>query len=104
MVEEQHSPRVSVIIPCYNHGRYLPEAVASVVAQTFGDWELIIVDDGSTDDSAAVAEQLIARHPQQRMRLLRQANQGLSASRKICRKIGKPRKYRRAAAPYSPRW
>jgi glycosyltransferase involved in cell wall biosynthesis len=72
---------ISVIIPCYNHGRYLTEAVASVVAQTFGDWELIIVDDGSTDDSAAVAEQLIARYPQYRIRLLRQANQGLSASR-----------------------
>jgi glycosyltransferase involved in cell wall biosynthesis len=55
--------------------------VASVVAQTFGDWELIIVDDGSTDDSAAVAERLIARYPHYRMRLLRQANQGLSASR-----------------------
>jgi glycosyltransferase involved in cell wall biosynthesis len=76
-----NEPRISVIIPCFNHGRYLPEAVASVVAQTFAGWELIIVDDGSTDDSAAVAEQLIARHPQQRMRLLRQANQGLSASR-----------------------
>ena len=81
-VDEEHTnPRISVIIPCYNHGRYLPEAVASVVAQTVGDWELIIVDDGSTDDSAAVAEQLIARYPDYRMRLLRQANQGLSASR-----------------------
>jgi glycosyltransferase involved in cell wall biosynthesis len=81
-VEQQRSnPQVSVIIPCYNHGRYLPEALASVVAQTFDDWELIIVDDGSTDDSAAVAEQLIARNADRRMRLLRQANQGLSASR-----------------------
>ncbi len=81
MNEERNSPRISVIIPCYNHGRYLPEAVASVVAQTFADWELIIVDDGSTDDSAAIAEQLIAQYPGQTMRLLRQANQGLSASR-----------------------
>lgn len=82
MDEEHNCPQISVIIPCYNHGRYLPEAVASVVAQTFGDWELIIVDDGSTDDSAAVAERLIAHYAQQyRMLLLRQANQGLSASR-----------------------
>jgi glycosyltransferase involved in cell wall biosynthesis len=73
--------QISVIVPCYNHGRYLPEAVASVVAQTVGDWELIIVDDGSTDDSAAVAERLIASYPSRPMRLLRQANQGLSASR-----------------------
>jgi glycosyltransferase involved in cell wall biosynthesis len=76
-----NEPSISVIIPCYNHGRYLPEAVASVVAQTFGDWELTIVDDGSTDDSAVVAERLIARYPDYRMRMLRQANQGLSASR-----------------------
>src|SRR4051812_29687900 len=76
-----NEPLISVIIPCYNHGCYLPEAVASVVAQTFGDWELILVDDGSSDDSAAVAEQLIARYPHSHMRLLRQGNQGLSASR-----------------------
>jgi glycosyltransferase involved in cell wall biosynthesis len=70
-----------VIIPCYNHGRYLLEAVASVVAQTFGAWELIVVDDGSADGSAEVAERLIAGYPTHPMRLLRQANQGLSASR-----------------------
>jgi glycosyltransferase involved in cell wall biosynthesis len=81
MIEKNDNPRVSVIIPCYNHGRYLAEALASVVAQTYGGWELVIVDDGSTDDSAAVAEQLIAGHPERKMRLLRQGNQGLSASR-----------------------
>jgi glycosyltransferase involved in cell wall biosynthesis len=81
-IAEQHtSPPISVIVPCYNHGRYLPAAVASVVAQTNTDWELIIVDDGSTDDSAAVAEQIIASYPGHRMQLLRQSNQGLSASR-----------------------
>jgi glycosyltransferase involved in cell wall biosynthesis len=81
MTENNDNPRVSVIIPCYNHGRYLAEAVSSVVAQTYGGWELVIVDDGSTDDSAAVAERLIASYPEHRMRLLRQENQGLSASR-----------------------
>src|SRR5262245_34163432 len=74
-------PLVSVIIPCYNHGRYLPEAVASLVAQTFPNWEIVIVDDGSTDDSAAVAEQLIERYSERSICLLRQHNQGLSASR-----------------------
>jgi glycosyltransferase involved in cell wall biosynthesis len=81
MIENNDNPRISVIIPCYNHGRYLAEAVASVVAQTYGGWELVIVDDGSTDDSAAIAERLLAGHPGHRMRLLRQENQGLSASR-----------------------
>src|SRR5437016_3112989 len=78
--KRMNEPQISVIIPCYNHGRYLPEAVASVVAQTFDDWELIIVDDGSTDDSAAVAERLIATYSRHSIHLLRQTNQGLSAS------------------------
>jgi glycosyltransferase involved in cell wall biosynthesis len=74
-------PQVSVVIPCYNHGRYLPEAVESVAGQTFSAWEIVIVDDGSTDDSALIAQQLIARYPNRAIRLLRQRNQGLSAGR-----------------------
>jgi glycosyltransferase involved in cell wall biosynthesis len=76
-----HTPRVSVVIPCYRQARYLPEAVASVVAQTFGGWEIIVVDDGSPDDTAAVAEDLIARYAGRAIRLLRQPNSGPGASR-----------------------
>ncbi|MFI0820484.1 glycosyltransferase family 2 protein [Streptomyces sp. NPDC021098] len=72
---------VSVVIPCHGYGRYLPQAVASVVAQTYDDWELMIVDDGSPDDTAEVARSLIARHPDRRIHLLRQANAGVSAAR-----------------------
>ncbi|MER6997718.1 glycosyltransferase family A protein [Streptomyces sp. NPDC000410] len=74
-------PVVSVVIPCHDYGRYLPEAVSSVVAQTFRDWELVIVDDGSADNTGEVAEDLIARHPDRRIRLIRQANAGVSAAR-----------------------
>jgi glycosyltransferase involved in cell wall biosynthesis len=73
-------PLISVIVPCYNHARFLPEAVESVVAQTLADWEMIIIDDGSPDNTAAVAQQLIARHGQ-RIRLLRLRNGGLARAR-----------------------
>jgi len=51
-------PTVSVILPTYNRGRFLLEAVRSVIAQTWTDWELILVDDGSTDDSVSTIERL----------------------------------------------
>ncbi|MES4905916.1 MULTISPECIES: glycosyltransferase family A protein [unclassified Streptomyces] len=75
------APVVSVVIPCHGYGHYLPQAVHSVLAQTYPDWELVVVDDGSTDDTAAVARSLIAEHPGRRIRLLRQANAGVSAAR-----------------------
>jgi glycosyltransferase involved in cell wall biosynthesis len=66
---------VAVIIPTYNHARYLADAISSVVAQTRHPDEIIVVDDGSTDDPATVA----ARFPG--VRLIRQENQGRSAAR-----------------------
>ena len=59
-----HVPRVSVVIPSYNHGPYLPAAIESVLAQTYRDFELVIVDDGSADDSLRIAEGYAARHPE----------------------------------------
>jgi glycosyltransferase involved in cell wall biosynthesis len=50
-----------VLVPSYNHARYLDEALGSVVGQTFTDWELALLDDGSTDDSMAVASAWTAR-------------------------------------------
>jgi GT2 family glycosyltransferase len=72
---------VSVIIPCYRQAQYLPLAVHSVVAQTFPDWELVIVDDGSPDETAEVARRLIERHRGRAIRLLRQPNAGLPGAR-----------------------
>jgi len=69
--------RVSVIIPCYNHAHYLPDAVNSVLAQTFTDWEALIVDDGSTDNTCEVA----AQFTDPRIRYIYQENRGLSAAR-----------------------
>ena len=70
---------VSVIIPCYNYARYLPDAISSVKAQNHSNWECIIVNDGSTDDTAVVAERL-AREDR-RITVAHQENLGPSAAR-----------------------
>jgi glycosyltransferase involved in cell wall biosynthesis len=65
---------VSVVIPCFNQGRFLAAAIESVAAQTFAPIETVVVDDGSTDDTAAVA----ARYD---VVCIRQENRGLGAAR-----------------------
>lgn len=75
------APEVAIVIPCYRYAELLPDAVASAVAQTWGNLRIVIVDDGSPDDTAAVANELIARYPDRRIDLLRQTNQGLAAAR-----------------------
>ncbi|MHC4850196.1 MAG: glycosyltransferase family 2 protein [Planctomycetota bacterium] len=71
--------RVQIVIPCYRQAHLLPEAVASVAAQTFTDFECVVIDDGSPDDTAAVAERLAREHPW--LRLIRQENAGPCAAR-----------------------
>lgn len=75
------TPSVSVVVPCYKQAEFLSDAIESVVAQTYTDWELIIVDDGSPDDTADVAEKLIAMYPHRSIRLLRKPNGGVSDAR-----------------------
>jgi glycosyltransferase involved in cell wall biosynthesis len=70
-------PLVSVIVPSYNAARYIDGAVACVLAQTYPHLELIVVDDGSTDDTA----QLVRSVTDPRVRLVQQANRGLAGAR-----------------------
>jgi glycosyltransferase involved in cell wall biosynthesis len=72
---------VSIVVPCFKQAHYLPDAIQSVLAQTFTDWEVIIVNDGSPDDTSRVAQELIARHPEQRIRLLEITNGGPGRAR-----------------------
>src|ERR1700704_4899233 len=67
---------VSVIVPTYNRRETIQAAIASVQRQTFSDWELIVVDDGSTDGTAELIE---GSDP--RLVLIRQKNQGVNAAR-----------------------
>ncbi|MFL5341520.1 MAG: glycosyltransferase family 2 protein [Gemmataceae bacterium] len=74
------APLVSIIMPTYNRARFLPQALESIRAQTLGDWELVVVDDGSTDDSGTLLAELSApvRQP---VRYVYQENQGAYGAR-----------------------
>lgn len=69
-------PEVSVLMPAYNHERYIGKAIASVLAQTMQDWELIIVDDGSTDNT----RQVVAAFTDPRIIYVHQRNSGCPAA------------------------
>lgn len=74
-------PLVSIIIPHYNLARYLPEAIASARAQTHGDREIIIVDDGSTDAESIALISRLEREATDGLRIVRKDNGGLSSAR-----------------------
>src|SRR5947209_3744474 len=75
-----NSVAVSIVLPTYNRARFLPEAFESIRAQKFTRWELIVIDDGSTDETRAVVAALSADLPQP-ARYHYQANQGPAAAR-----------------------
>lgn len=77
-------PKFSIIIPLYNKAPYVQKALESVVSQMYKDWECIIVDDGSTDGSAAICEDFVhSLTPSlvHSIRLIKQPNSGVSAAR-----------------------
>lgn len=71
-------PKVSVVIPCYNHGVFLPETLESLQLQTVRDFEVIVVDDGSTD---AVTVNFLDSLDSRGVRVIRTVNRGVSAAR-----------------------
>ena len=70
---------IAIAIPAFNAAATLAETLASVLAQQFDDWEAVVIDDGSTDATSQIAQQVAARDP--RVRLVAQANGGLAAAR-----------------------
>lgn len=71
--------KISVIVPCYNQEKYIKECLDSLVSQTFKDYEVIVIDDGSTDDSAEIVNEYVKHN--KNIRLIRQANQGVVVAR-----------------------
>ncbi|MHC4563606.1 MAG: glycosyltransferase family 2 protein [Planctomycetota bacterium] len=86
-MSDQAHPTFSVIMPVYNHVDYVGEAIHSVLDQTLGDWELIIVDDGSTDGSGELVDELAARDD--RIRVFHQENAGPSAARNLALSVAR---------------
>jgi glycosyltransferase involved in cell wall biosynthesis len=82
-MNSKHSPLVSVIIPFYNEETFLAEAVESVLQQTYTHWELLLVDDGSTNRAVQIAKEFSQRHPGKIFYIEHEgrANKGAAASR-----------------------
>lgn len=68
-------PLISVITPTYNHERFIAECIESVLAQTYDQWEMLVVDDGSTDQTWEIVQQYACRD--QRIRVFHQDNKGI---------------------------
>lgn len=78
-MSQSPDPQVSVIIPSYNCAAYLPEAIESVLAQTCSRFELVVIDDGSTDQTAELLQAYCGAHPQ--ITAISQPNQGVAVAR-----------------------
>lgn len=75
------NPRVSIIVSCYNYAQYLDEALQSILDQTYVDWECIVVNDGSTDNTAAVAHKWVTKDA--RFAYVYKENGGVSSARNL---------------------
>lgn len=71
--------KVTIIVPCYNQARFVPKAIASLQAQTLAAWECVVVDDGSTDNTAEVVNNIALKEP--RVRLVQKTNGGSASAR-----------------------
>lgn len=75
----ENTPLISVIVPCYNQAQYLDECLQSVLDQTYQNWECIIVNDGSPDNTEDVAQKWVAKDS--RFKYLKKENGGISSAR-----------------------
>ena len=76
-----NTPKISVIVPVYNVEKYLPRCIDSILSQTFTDFELLLIDDGSTDESGKICDEYAKKD--KRIRVFHQENGGVSATRNL---------------------
>ncbi|MHB8578570.1 MAG: glycosyltransferase [Ignavibacteriaceae bacterium] len=79
--QTKNNPAVSIVIPCYNQGEYLPDALDSISKQKFENFECIVVNDGSTDNSKEIIEDFIRLNSRLNISLITTKNNGLSGAR-----------------------
>lgn len=76
-----NSPKISIIVPVYKVEKYLPECIDSILAQTYTDFELLLIDDGSPDNSGQICDEYASRDP--RIRVFHKENGGVSSARNL---------------------
>lgn len=79
MIENKHEPLVSIIVPCYKVEQYLPNCIESILHQSYPNWELILVDDGSPDHCGEIADDYFRRDA--RIKVIHKVNAGVAAAR-----------------------
>ncbi|KAF3982296.1 MAG: glycosyltransferase family 2 protein [Methylococcales symbiont of Hymedesmia sp. n. MRB-2018] len=79
----KQTPLLSIIIPCYNYADTLTRAINSVLLQVADDVEFLVIDDGSTDNTATVVADILANHTQRAFRFIQHENKGLAATRNV---------------------
>lgn len=81
MPNSNNHPLISIIVPVYNVEHYLCECLDSIIAQSFSDWELLLIDDGSSDGSGVICDEYANKD--KRIRVFHQGNQGQSVARNL---------------------
>lgn len=76
-MKKKDSPLVSIVVPCYNHANYVRETIESIVNQTYKNIELVVIDDGSTDNSVEIIQKLAKNY---NFTFIYRPNKGLSAT------------------------
>ena len=81
MQQTMNSPKISIIIPVYNAAKFLHKCINSILAQTFQDFEILLINDGSTDESGAICDRYTLTD--NRIRVFHKENGGVSSARNI---------------------